>query len=210
MISGFKGLHQAKAKRKKKERGAEKRMPKESRVAGGKRGRGQREKNCQFTTKYLKLDVAQVRLAGAELDIEIFAVKGRDHYQLPRENSPPPPPPQAFGPSVRPGRRWRGSNPRQKGPCRSQSGLASHCAIDAPSSVVGSKTVLDGGPGRNMSEVTTLNNDCSFTVLKKNCLPRFGLQVHRGGSWPGVVTNNTAMLAVQTRIFHIGFTMASR
>ncbi|GFO12096.1 hypothetical protein PoB_003860100 [Plakobranchus ocellatus] len=35
-------------------------------------------------------------------------------------------------PSVRPGRRWRGSNPRQKGPCRSQGGLTSHCATDAP------------------------------------------------------------------------------
>ncbi|GFO27695.1 hypothetical protein PoB_005420000 [Plakobranchus ocellatus] len=30
---------------------------------------------------------------------------------------------QAFRPFVRPGRRWRGSNPRQKGPCRSQGGL---------------------------------------------------------------------------------------
>ncbi|GFO10334.1 hypothetical protein PoB_003683900 [Plakobranchus ocellatus] len=29
---------------------------------------------------------------------------------------------------LRPGRRWRGSNPRQKGPYRSQGGLASHCA----------------------------------------------------------------------------------
>ncbi|GFN81754.1 hypothetical protein PoB_000826000 [Plakobranchus ocellatus] len=29
-------------------------------------------------------------------------------------------------PSVKPGRRWRGSNPRQKGPIRSQGGLASH------------------------------------------------------------------------------------
>ncbi|GFO39170.1 hypothetical protein PoB_006567500 [Plakobranchus ocellatus] len=35
-------------------------------------------------------------------------------------------------PSVRPGRRWRGSNSLQKGPCRSQGGLASHCAIGAP------------------------------------------------------------------------------
>ncbi|GFO00597.1 hypothetical protein PoB_002710200 [Plakobranchus ocellatus] len=26
----------------------------------------------------------------------------------------------------------QGSNPRQKGPCRSQGGLASHCATDAP------------------------------------------------------------------------------
>ncbi|GFO33976.1 hypothetical protein PoB_006048100 [Plakobranchus ocellatus] len=39
---------------------------------------------------------------------------------------------QAFRPSVRPGRRWRGSNPRQTGPCRSQGGFAIHCAIDAP------------------------------------------------------------------------------
>ncbi|GFO03514.1 hypothetical protein PoB_003001900 [Plakobranchus ocellatus] len=31
---------------------------------------------------------------------------------------------QAFSLSVRPGRRWRGSNPRQKCPCRSQDGLA--------------------------------------------------------------------------------------
>ncbi|GFN76620.1 hypothetical protein PoB_000312600 [Plakobranchus ocellatus] len=35
-------------------------------------------------------------------------------------------------PSVRPGRQWRGSNPRQKGPCRSQGGLTSHCATDTP------------------------------------------------------------------------------
>ncbi|GFN85324.1 hypothetical protein PoB_001183000 [Plakobranchus ocellatus] len=27
---------------------------------------------------------------------------------------------------------WRGSNSRQEGPCRSQGGLASHCATDAP------------------------------------------------------------------------------
>ncbi|GFN99602.1 hypothetical protein PoB_002610800 [Plakobranchus ocellatus] len=40
--------------------------------------------------------------------------------------------PGAFRPSVGPGRRWRSSNPRQKGPCRSQGGLASHCATDAP------------------------------------------------------------------------------
>ncbi|GFN81134.1 hypothetical protein PoB_000764000 [Plakobranchus ocellatus] len=30
------------------------------------------------------------------------------------------------------GRRWRGLNPRQKGPCRSLGGHASHCATDAP------------------------------------------------------------------------------
>ncbi|GFO45301.1 hypothetical protein PoB_007180600 [Plakobranchus ocellatus] len=41
---------------------------------------------------------------------------------------------QAFGPSIRIGRRWRGSNPRQKGPCRSQGRLASHCVTDAPRS----------------------------------------------------------------------------
>ncbi|GFO33617.1 hypothetical protein PoB_006012200 [Plakobranchus ocellatus] len=35
-------------------------------------------------------------------------------------------------PYVKPGRRWRGLNPRQKGPCRSQGRLASHCATDAP------------------------------------------------------------------------------
>ncbi|GFO10745.1 hypothetical protein PoB_003725000 [Plakobranchus ocellatus] len=34
--------------------------------------------------------------------------------------------------SVRPGYRWLGSNPRQKGPCRFQGGLAGHCATDAP------------------------------------------------------------------------------
>ncbi|GFN99029.1 hypothetical protein PoB_002553500 [Plakobranchus ocellatus] len=32
---------------------------------------------------------------------------------------------QAFRSPVRPGRPWRGSNPRHKGPCRSQGGLAS-------------------------------------------------------------------------------------
>ncbi|GFO32559.1 hypothetical protein PoB_005906400 [Plakobranchus ocellatus] len=37
-----------------------------------------------------------------------------------------------FGPSVRPRHRWWGSNPRQEGPSRSQGGLASHCATDAP------------------------------------------------------------------------------
>ncbi|GFO24269.1 hypothetical protein PoB_005077400 [Plakobranchus ocellatus] len=37
-----------------------------------------------------------------------------------------------FGPCVRPGRRWRGSDPRQKGPCRYQGGIASHRATDAP------------------------------------------------------------------------------
>ncbi|GFN79512.1 proton-coupled amino acid transporter [Plakobranchus ocellatus] len=31
-----------------------------------------------------------------------------------------------------PRRRWRDSNPRQKGPCRSQVGLSSHCATEAP------------------------------------------------------------------------------
>ncbi|GFN95502.1 hypothetical protein PoB_002200800 [Plakobranchus ocellatus] len=35
-------------------------------------------------------------------------------------------------PSIRPGRRWRGLNPRQKDPCRSHGGLANHCATDAP------------------------------------------------------------------------------
>ncbi|GFO20744.1 hypothetical protein PoB_004724900 [Plakobranchus ocellatus] len=35
-------------------------------------------------------------------------------------------------PFVRPERRRQGSNPRQKGPCRSHGGLASHCATDAP------------------------------------------------------------------------------
>ncbi|GFN93086.1 hypothetical protein PoB_001959200 [Plakobranchus ocellatus] len=39
---------------------------------------------------------------------------------------------QAFRPSVRPGHRWQGSNPRQKGLCRSQGGSTSHCATDAP------------------------------------------------------------------------------
>ncbi|GFO46488.1 carboxylesterase nlhh-like [Plakobranchus ocellatus] len=39
---------------------------------------------------------------------------------------------KAFRPSVRPGRRWRGSNPRQKGPCRSQGKLASRYATDSP------------------------------------------------------------------------------
>ncbi|GFO35657.1 hypothetical protein PoB_006216200 [Plakobranchus ocellatus] len=38
---------------------------------------------------------------------------------------------QAFRPSVRPGRQWRDSNPRQTDPCRSQGGLTSHCATDA-------------------------------------------------------------------------------
>ncbi|GFO46936.1 hypothetical protein PoB_007344100 [Plakobranchus ocellatus] len=33
---------------------------------------------------------------------------------------------------LRPGRLWRGSNPRQKGSCRSQGGLASHCATETP------------------------------------------------------------------------------
>ncbi|GFO21295.1 hypothetical protein PoB_004780000 [Plakobranchus ocellatus] len=32
---------------------------------------------------------------------------------------------------LRPRRRWRGSNPLQKGPCRSQGGFISHCATDA-------------------------------------------------------------------------------
>ncbi|GFO03700.1 hypothetical protein PoB_003020500 [Plakobranchus ocellatus] len=36
-------------------------------------------------------------------------------------------------PSVRSGRRWRGSNPRQKGTCKSQGGLTSRCATDAVS-----------------------------------------------------------------------------
>ncbi|GFO32620.1 hypothetical protein PoB_005912500 [Plakobranchus ocellatus] len=39
---------------------------------------------------------------------------------------------QAVRPSARPGRRWRGSNPPQKGPCRSQGGFASHCATETP------------------------------------------------------------------------------
>ncbi|GFO15834.1 nuclear receptor subfamily 2 group e member 1-like [Plakobranchus ocellatus] len=39
---------------------------------------------------------------------------------------------QAFRPPVRPERRWRGSNPRQKDPSSSQGGLTSHCATDAP------------------------------------------------------------------------------
>ncbi|GFN83503.1 hypothetical protein PoB_001000900 [Plakobranchus ocellatus] len=39
---------------------------------------------------------------------------------------------KAFRPSVRLGRRQRGSEPRQKGPCRSQGELTSHCATDAP------------------------------------------------------------------------------
>ncbi|GFO08000.1 hypothetical protein PoB_003450500 [Plakobranchus ocellatus] len=34
--------------------------------------------------------------------------------------------------SVGPGRRWWDSNPRDKGPCRSQGGFAIHCATDAP------------------------------------------------------------------------------
>ncbi|GFN83456.1 hypothetical protein PoB_000996200 [Plakobranchus ocellatus] len=38
---------------------------------------------------------------------------------------------KVFRPSVRPERRWRGSKPRQKGFCKSQGGLASHCATDA-------------------------------------------------------------------------------
>ncbi|GFO44475.1 hypothetical protein PoB_007098000 [Plakobranchus ocellatus] len=38
---------------------------------------------------------------------------------------------QDFNPSVRPGRRGEGSNPRQKGPCRSQEGFATHYAADA-------------------------------------------------------------------------------
>ncbi|GFO22382.1 hypothetical protein PoB_004888700 [Plakobranchus ocellatus] len=42
---------------------------------------------------------------------------------------------QTFKPSVRPGRRCRGSNLRQKGPCRSQGGLTSHCATDTPSEI---------------------------------------------------------------------------
>ncbi|GFO09751.1 hypothetical protein PoB_003625600 [Plakobranchus ocellatus] len=37
-----------------------------------------------------------------------------------------------FRASVRPGRRWQGSSSRQKGPCTSQGGLASHRATDAP------------------------------------------------------------------------------
>ncbi|GFO48168.1 hypothetical protein PoB_007467300 [Plakobranchus ocellatus] len=41
---------------------------------------------------------------------------------------------QAFGPSIRPGHLWQGSNLQQKGPCRSQGRLASHCATDAPQS----------------------------------------------------------------------------
>ncbi|GFN97006.1 hypothetical protein PoB_002351200 [Plakobranchus ocellatus] len=41
---------------------------------------------------------------------------------------------QAFGPSIRPGCRWRGSKPRQKGPCRSQGIPASHCVTDGPRS----------------------------------------------------------------------------
>ncbi|GFO01923.1 hypothetical protein PoB_002842800 [Plakobranchus ocellatus] len=40
--------------------------------------------------------------------------------------------PRAFRPFVRPGRQWRGSNPQQKGPCRSQGGSAIHSATDAP------------------------------------------------------------------------------
>ncbi|GFO10982.1 hypothetical protein PoB_003748700 [Plakobranchus ocellatus] len=44
-----------------------------------------------------------------------------------------------FKSSVRPGRRWRGPNPRQKGPCRSQGGLVSLCATGA--SVMGSSLV---------------------------------------------------------------------
>ncbi|GFO21011.1 sphingosine kinase 1 [Plakobranchus ocellatus] len=39
------------------------------------------------------------------------------------------------GPLSDPGGRWRGLNPRQKGPCRSPEGLASDCATDAPASV---------------------------------------------------------------------------
>ncbi|GFO33087.1 hypothetical protein PoB_005959200 [Plakobranchus ocellatus] len=39
---------------------------------------------------------------------------------------------QAFRLSVWPGRQWRGSNPRQKGLCRSQGGFAIHCVTDAP------------------------------------------------------------------------------
>ncbi|GFN96806.1 hypothetical protein PoB_002331200 [Plakobranchus ocellatus] len=39
----------------------------------------------------------------------------------------------ALKPSVRPGRQWRGSKPRQKDPCRSRDGLTSHCAIDTQS-----------------------------------------------------------------------------
>ncbi|GFO30566.1 phosphodiesterase [Plakobranchus ocellatus] len=38
---------------------------------------------------------------------------------------------RAFTPSARPGRRWRGSSPRHKGPWGSQGGLANHCATDA-------------------------------------------------------------------------------
>ncbi|GFO17106.1 endonuclease-reverse transcriptase [Plakobranchus ocellatus] len=37
----------------------------------------------------------------------------------------------SFQASVRPGRRWRGSNPRPKSPCRSQSGFAIHGASNA-------------------------------------------------------------------------------
>ncbi|GFN83751.1 hypothetical protein PoB_001025700 [Plakobranchus ocellatus] len=34
--------------------------------------------------------------------------------------------------ALKPGRRWRGLNPRQKDPRRSQGGLANHSATDAP------------------------------------------------------------------------------
>ncbi|GFO34053.1 hypothetical protein PoB_006055800 [Plakobranchus ocellatus] len=52
-----------------------------------KRGRGERKEDRQFTTLYLRL-VAQVTLDRAKSDIEISAVKERDHYQLPRKNPP--------------------------------------------------------------------------------------------------------------------------
>ncbi|GFO22985.1 hypothetical protein PoB_004949000, partial [Plakobranchus ocellatus] len=34
-----------------------------------------------------------------------------------------------------PGRKWRGSNPGQRDPCRSQGGLAIHCATDIPDKI---------------------------------------------------------------------------
>ncbi|GFO31158.1 hypothetical protein PoB_005766300 [Plakobranchus ocellatus] len=39
---------------------------------------------------------------------------------------------QTLRPSVRPGRRWWGSDPRQNGLYRSQGGFTRHCAIDNP------------------------------------------------------------------------------
>ncbi|GFO33385.1 hypothetical protein PoB_005989000 [Plakobranchus ocellatus] len=65
---------------------------------------------------------------------------------------------QGFRPSVRPGRRRWGSNPRQKGLCRSQGGLASHCATVAP------RTQIFLISQRSSNEILTEQCEVQFNI----------------------------------------------